>query len=271
LPELPEVETIKSQVQEILPLKITSVEYSAVSDSIVKTKDFDPTGLTLKNIERQGKVLRLYFSDDCRAISGLGMSGSWRISKTYITEKHTHVQFIGKSNGKKFYLGYIDPRRFGNIHFFSKENEKSWLKRLGPDVGSKDFNADYLWELRSTRPTKVLKSFMLDQGYFAGMGNYMASEVCARAFIRPTRKMAKLTRKDCENLIKATRSVLEDSIANNGTTFSGGYLDANGEKGEGVQNLLVFYQKHCGICNETEVKKINLGGRGTYFCPSCQK
>ncbi len=271
MPELPEVETIKNQVKDILPLKIESVEYSPFSRSIIKGQDFDPLGKTIKDVCRQGKVLRFLFSNQLRMISGLGMSGSWRISEKKIEVKHTHILFKGKKGKKTFYLGYVDPRRFGNIHFLTANNEEQWLKRLGPDVSSDNFNEEYLWSLRQQKPTKVLKPFLLDQQFFAGIGNYMASEICARAHVRPTRKMGKLTRKECQLLVEATRSVLEDSIKNNGTTFSGGYADAFGEKGEGVKNLVVFYQKNCGICQKTEVKKIILGNRGTYYCPHCQK
>ena len=272
IPELPEVETIKSQLSKFLPLEVEKVSFSSVSDSIVKEKDFIPKkGMTLKSVIRTGKVLRFFWSDDLRMISGLGMSGSWRISDTFIEVKHTHVQIEGTHNGKKVFLGYVDPRRFGNIHFLNIENETEWLKRLGPDVSSPDYTWEYIWSLVKKKPLKVLKPLMLEQNIFAGIGNYMASEICARAGIRPTRRMGKLTKADCKKLISATSSVLDDTITNGGTTFSGGYADAYGDKGEGVKNLVVFYQKVCGLCKETEVKKITLAGRGTYYCPKCQK
>lgn len=271
MPELPELETIKNQLQPTLPLKVDKVEFSPVSSSIVKDQDCELIGKTITSIERYGKVLRFYIDSDFRIISGLGMSGSWRLSKTKIQEKHTHIQISGLKGKTRWYLGYVDPRRFGTFHIFNLENEKEWLTRLGPDVSSPDFNFDYLWELRKSKPTKVLKPFLLEQKFFAGVGNYMASEICARAYVRPTRKMATLTKRECQALIDSTKSVLEDSIKNNGTTFSGGYSDANGDKGMGVQNLVVFYQKICGLCKETEVKKITLAQRGTYFCPKCQK
>ena len=72
-------------------------------------------------------------------------------------------------------------------------------------------------------------------------------------------------------IILATKSVLEGSIKSNGMTFSGGYADTKGEKGEGVQNLVVFYQKVCGLCKTNTIKKIVLAQRGTYYCPHCQK
>lgn len=270
-PELPEVETIKSQLSCVLPMDVQEVVLSKVASSIVKDQDFDISKFKIQKVERYGKVLRFFLDGERRIISGLGMSGSWRISKSPIDVKHTHVQFIGRNLEGPIYLGYIDPRRFGVMYFFSKDNEAQWLTRLGPDVSTADFNFEYLLHLKKIRPDKVIKPFMLEQNYFSGVGNYMASEICARAGIRPTRKMKSLKEIDLKNLIEATKKVLDQAINTGGTTFSGGYQDANGDKGEGVSNLVVFYQKICRLCNKTEVKKIVLATRGTYYCPSCQK
>lgn len=270
-PELPEVETIKNQVALELPMEVEEVLFSSVSDSIVKDRDFEVSKFKILKVERYGKVMRFFLDGDRRIISGLGMSGSWRISKSLIEVKHTHVQFVGRNKNGPLYLGYIDPRRFGNMHFLNLENEAKWLTRLGPDISTKDFNLDYLMSLKKKRPEKVIKPFLLEQNYFSGIGNYMASEICARAGIRPTRKMKTLSQKDLENLVSATRIVLDDSIRTGGTTFGGGYQDAFGDKGEGVTNLVVFYQKICGLCKKSEVKKITLATRGTYYCPHCQK
>ncbi|MDD0852098.1 hypothetical protein HBN50_03275 [Halobacteriovorax sp. GB3] len=271
MPELPEVETIKSQLNKVLPMKVKEVHFSNVSDSIVKDKDFSAKGKELLKVERKGKVLRFFFEDELRVISGLGMSGSWRISKEWIDVKHTHVQLVGENADGPLYLGYVDPRRFGNMHFLTEEHEANWLERLGPDVSSLEFTLEYLLKLKKERPMKVIKPFLLEQNFFSGVGNYMASEICARAGIRPTRKMKTLTKNDLSNLLQATKMVLDDSIETGGTTFSGGYADAYGEKGRGVTNLVVFYQKICGLCHKSEVKKITLAGRGTYYCPTCQR
>lgn len=271
MPELPEVETIKSQIEPKLPIKVEKVILSDVSDSIVKTKDYPLDSFTIEKIERQGKVLRFYLDGDRRIISGLGMSGSWRIAQQPIGEKHTHVIFSGTNCDGDIHLGYIDPRRFGVMHFFNLENEAEWLTRLGPDVSKPEFNLEYLLKLKKEKPNKVIKPFLLEQNFFAGVGNYMASEFCARAGIRPTRRMKTLSKTDLENLLKATKAVLDDTITTGGTTFSGGYQDAYGDKGEGVKNLVVFYQKVCGLCGEESVKKITLAQRGTYYCPHCQK
>lgn len=271
MPELPEVETIKNQIQKKLPIKISKVEKSQVSNSIIKQIDYPLKNLKIEKIKRIGKVLEFSFNDEQYLISGLGMSGSWRVSKEKINEKHTHIQFSGTNKNGKIYLGYIDPRRFGKSYFLTKSNKLKWLERLGADVSTKEFNLNYLLNLKKTKPEKIIKSFLLDQKYFAGVGNYMASEFCAHAGILPTRKMKSLSTNDLKKLLNAVEIVLKGSIEYGGTTFSGGYQDANGDKGEGVKNLRVFYQEYCQNCKVTKVKKITLAQRGTYFCPKCQK
>ncbi len=274
MPELPEVETIKNQIAPSLPMKVQAVEYSDVVNSILKDTEFDPVGRTLESIERKGKVLLLHFGKGDLAISGLGMSGGWRISKTKVEEKHTHIQFsLSSPKGKKvsLYLAYVDPRRFGNFHYFNSIGAAKWLTRLGADVSSADFSPEYIFEKCQRYPNKEIKPFMLEQNHFAGVGNYMASEICARAGILPTRKGKDITKSDAKQLYKATQSVLDDTIATGGTTFSGGYKDASGDAGEGVRHLVVFYQEICQMCGKTIVIKTTQKGRGTYHCPRCQR
>ena len=272
MPELPEVDTIKKQLSSYLPCKVDSVRYSEVSDSIVKDKSFSPQKKEILGIRRQGKVLIFDFEKDLKLISGLGMSGSWRISKERIKEKHTHIQFKTTGpDGVVTYFGYIDPRRFGNMHFLTLEESEKWLTRLGADVSSPEFTSEYIFKRCQRYPNKKLKAFLLEQNHFAGVGNYMASEICARARILPDRLACKVSKKDAERLLESTKILLDNTLDSGGTTFSGGYQDAFGEKGEGVKNLVVFYQDVCRMCNKTKVIKTTLLGRGTYHCPHCQK
>lgn len=199
------------------------------------------------------------------------MSGGWRISTEKILEKHTHLQFKCKNENGFIYLAYVDPRRFGRMHFVTPLGAQNLFSKLGPDPTSSDFNAKYILTILKKYPQRQIKPYLLDQKYFAGIGNYMSSEICVRAGIRPTRRAGKITRKETEKLKEAVDTVVSDSISNNGLTFSGGYVDANGEKGEGVKNLIVFHQKICGFCKKPSVKKIILAQRGTYYCPTCQK
>jgi len=271
MPELPEVETIKRQLEKYLPLQVTSWEKSNVSGSIIKEESFDPAQLQITSINRKGKMLYFEFTNHHTMFSHLGMSGSWQISTDKINKKHTHVQFICKNQSRKLFLAYIDPRRFGNIYFVNSEKRDFHLNKLGVDISSSSFTTEVLINLFKNFPLKQLKPFLLEQQYLSGVGNYMASEICARAGIRPTRRLHKIKKNEYLKILNACQSVLDDTLKTNGTTFSGGYQDAFGEKGEGLKNLVVFYQTTCGLCKNEQVKKITLAGRGTYYCPKCQK
>jgi len=272
MPELPEVETIRRQLHEVLPLKIESVEYSPVAESILKKKDrhCDPVGKTIVELKRTGKLLEFQLDNGDWIFSHLGMSGSWRIWKKEDARpeiKHTHVII----SGKNFWLGYVDPRRFGTMYYFTPELAAKYKKKLGVDIGSPDFTGDYVYSVLKKYPERAIKAFLLDQKYFSGCGNYIACEICALAGIRPTRKAGKITRAEADKIQQAARAVIEGQIKFQGLTFAGGYADAFGNNGGGLNNLVVFHQETCGLCKKTKVKKMVLAQRGTYYCPSCQQ
>jgi formamidopyrimidine-DNA glycosylase len=268
MPELPEVETIKSQLSNYLPFKINKVTFSKNSTNLIKKKDFKLATDTILKIERTGKFLLFYLENPNQfIISHLGMSGSWQITKTYPTAKHAHL--ILESD--EIFLSYVDPRRFGHLYFFNKKNFLEKLNSFPIDISNPDFSEDYVYEVFKSHPNKILKPFLLDQKYFSGIGNYIASEVCARAGLLPDRKVETLKKKDATNIKNAIDLVLSGAVKSSGTTFGGGYRDAFGEKGEGVNHLVVFYQETCQLCLKTKVIKTTMNGRGTYHCPKCQK
>ncbi len=266
MPELPEVKTIQSQLKQTLPFYIKKTTKSKVITSILHTKNPNLQNLEIKKISRHGKCLIFHFSNATFLISHLGMTGSWRISDKKLKVKHVHYIFHGENT----YLSYVDPRRFGHMYFFDSIELKTYLKRLGPDLLSKKMSADFIWEKIQKYPNREIKPFLLEQKFFAGSGNYIANEACARAKIHPSRKNSTLSQADARKIKIGFDSILKDSIKNKGVTFQGGYSDAFGEKGQGVQNLVVFHQQTCGMCKITEIKKITLKGRGTFYCPKCQ-
>ncbi len=272
MPELPEVETIKSQLSEFLPLEVQSISFSDKTSRLIKQSDFIPqTNEIIREFSRKGKFLIFKFDNpDHFIISHLGMSGSWRISPIKldaIEGKHAHVVIV---TNKKV-LSYIDPRRFGKIYFLNKLNFDKKMSESPMDISEPGFDAQHIHSIFKKFPNKTLKTFLLDQKYFSGVGNYIASEICARAKLVPTKLTGKLSQKDCLNIKAAIDLIILGAIKTQGTTFGGGYRDAFGEKGEGVQHLVVFHQDICQMCNKNKVIKSVLGGRGTYHCPKCQK
>jgi formamidopyrimidine-DNA glycosylase len=206
-------------------------------------------------------------------ISHLGMSGSWQMSNERLKEHHGHIEFVDHQNNNV--LTYIDPRRFGHFYIASKETFQKKLAEIPLDVGDASFDENVIAELFFRYPNKLLKPFLLDQKAFPGVGNYMASEICARSGISPTRLTGNISAEEILKIKQSIAVVISGAVETKGTTFSGGYRDANGSKGEGVKHLVVFYQEYCQMCEDkhmkTKVIKTQLGGRGTYHCPHCQK
>lgn len=267
MPELPEVETIKNQLSHYLPLKIDSVSTTPGLKQNILHTELNLKGKTLITIKRKGKMLDFIFDDGSHLLSHLGMTGTWLIGEEIKSGKHTHLTL----KGSKYTLAYDDPRRFGHMYYYNAEQAAEKLAELGMDLADPDFSLEYLTASIKRYPDRALKVTLLDQKMFAGSGNYIANEICARAGIRPTRKCKNVKKEEFPKLLEAIRMVLEPAIASGGTTFQGGYRDSTGEKGQGVQHLVVFYQKICQMCKKTAVKKIILAQRGTYYCPKCQK
>jgi formamidopyrimidine-DNA glycosylase len=271
MPELPEVETIKNQLNEKMPFQIKSCALSDVSDSIIHTKMDKLRGKTILEVKRKGKMLNILLSDNRHLLCHLGMTGGWRISDKKVTEKHTHLQFTGEYKGKKCYLAYVDPRRFGHMYLFNEIDAQKKLDELGVDLKDKKFTYEYFKNTLLKYPDRFVKVSLLDQSLFAGTGNYIANEICARGKVLPDRKVNTLKEKEIKNLFKSVSVVIDSATTTGGTTFQGGYADTTGSKGGGVQHLVVFYQKICQMCKKTDVTKITLGQRGTYYCSRCQK
>lgn len=267
MPELPEVETIKLQLSHYLPLKITSVSSTPELKQNILHTSLDLKGKTLTTIKRKGKLLDFIFDDGSHLLSHLSMTGTWLIGETIKTSKHTHLTLKGPS----YTLAYDDPRRFGHMYYYTAEEAEKKLAELGMDLADPEFTLDYLTHAIKRYPERALKVTLLDQKLFAGSGNYIANEICARAHILPTRKCKAIRKEEFPRILKAIKKVIGPALASGGTTFQGGYRDSTGEKGLGVQHLVVFYQKICQMCKKTPVKKIILAQRGTYYCPKCQK
>ncbi len=267
MPELPEVETIRLQLSHYLPFKIESLSSTPGLKQNILHTELPEVGLTITDIKRKGKMLDFVFDDGSHMLSHLGMTGTWLIGEEIKSGKHTHLTLKSKTHT----LAYDDPRRFGHMYFYDAVEASRKLAELGMDLADPDFDLKYLTAAIKKYPDRALKVHLLDQKLFAGSGNYIANEICARAKIRPTRKCGKVKKEEIPKILKAIHQVIGPALKSGGTTFQGGYRDSTGERGEGVQHLVVFYQKICQMCKKTPVKKIILAQRGTYYCPHCQK
>jgi formamidopyrimidine-DNA glycosylase len=197
------------------------------------------------------------------------MTGTWLVSTDAPTLKHSHLVLKGTNAQGQLYLTYNDPRRFGHLYHLNALEAQKKLNELGHDL-TQMTEVEVIEAIRRY-PERALKVTLLDQKLFAGSGNYIANEICARAGVRPTRRCGKIKREEYPKIFRAIGEVLNPALESGGTTFQGGYRDTTGEKGQGVNHLVVFYQKICRLCGKTPVKKITLAQRGTYYCPHCQR
>ena len=157
------------------------------------------------------------------------------------------------------------------MYLYDENLAQKKLSELGLDLLDKKFTLEYFQSSLKKYPHRAIKVSLLDQSLFAGTGNYIANEICAHGRVLPTRLVKSLGPKEMKQLYQGIFKVLNPTINSGGTTFAGGYRDTTGNKGNGVNHLVVFYQKTCQICKKTPVIKILLAQRGTYYCPKCQK
>jgi formamidopyrimidine-DNA glycosylase len=271
MPELPEVETIRSQLSTLLPFAVSKFSVTKELKKDVLHTQLNLTDRTFIAAHRKGKMLDFRLDDGSHLLSHLGMTGTWLITTTRPTNKHAHLIMEGMTPQGPRFLSYDDPRRFGHMYHLNASAAEVKLAELGPDLASTDFTEEFMIAALKKMKGRALKVALLDQKYFAGSGNYIANEICAHARIRPQRLCSKVKADEYPLIYAAIQKVISGAIASGGTTFQGGYRDTSGEKGLGVQNLVVFWQKTCQLCQKSAVKKIVLAQRGTYYCPQCQK
>jgi formamidopyrimidine-DNA glycosylase len=272
MPELPEVETVRRGLSELIgdQPKIEKIEVFQRQLRWPIPRGFSSRlkNKTLKQISRRGKYMLWHFGDEIM-LNHLGMTGSWREPDTGEKLKHDHVR-LTFSSGKV--LCYHDPRRFGSIDL-AKENkitEHPRLKSLGVEpLEANRFTSDYLFKVCKQRSVSI-KSVIMDQKVVVGVGNIYASEALFFAGIRPTKSAKQLSRPKLQLLVEAIQKVLQESIDFGGSTISD-YRQANGSIGSFQERFAVYDREgaSCRTCGN-EIKAKVISGRSTYFCPTCQ-
>lgn len=271
MPELPEVETVKNGLKtKVLHKKITNckVLYPGIiaypnKDKFIK----EITNQTINDIKRRGKFL-MFELDDYYLISHLRMEGKYFIKEPSASlNKHDHVIFI---LNEKEELRYNDTRKFGKMHLVKKDElSLTPISKLGLEPWDETLTVKYLKE--KLNKNIAIKTLLLDQSIIAGIGNIYADEILFLSKINPQTKGNKLKNNNLQAIIDNTKIVLEKSIALGGTTIHT-YASVDGITGRFQQELLVHGKKSlpCPIC-KTEILKIVVNGRGTYYCKKCQK
>lgn len=288
MPELPEVETIARELQQVMPhSRVTNVVVSLPKIVKLPTATFKRKILrsTIRRVLRRAKLLLIDCSSGWTIIIHLKMSGQliWR-SKTGrlrvgghpiphgvedLPNKYSHVIFT-TNRGTLF---FNDQRQFGFVKLIATNKLEQWLEEqgYGPEPLSPDFTLPVFEAILFRHRVKKMKPTLMDQTVIAGVGNIYADEALFYAKIRPTRRIKTLTRTERRQLWRGIRQVMTLSIKHKGTTADA-YRTANGQKGGMMPFLRVYGRANqpCKRCNGT-IKKITLAGRGTHFCPQCQR
>jgi formamidopyrimidine-DNA glycosylase len=285
MPELPEVETIRKDLcKSILNKKIVDVKVSKrsmVEGSVKKFMD-DLLSNQLVDIGRTGKLLIFKLKKGNRyllahmkmtgqlvyALSSKKTPGGHNFPKLdELPNKYSHI-IICFSDKSKLYFN--DMRQFGYMKVVSREE----LEKIKLNFGIEPLQSNFTWENFKTsikgKKTNI-KVFLLNQKNIAGIGNIYADEILFDAKIRPNRKIERISEKELRRIYVSAEKIIKKAIHKRGTTFSD-YVDGNGHKGNFTSYLKVYDREgeKCKRCRGN-IKKIRVGGRGTYFCPNCQK
>jgi formamidopyrimidine-DNA glycosylase len=273
LPELPEVETVRKTLENLVlnkTIEQITIRWPKMIKNPTEIDQFIDAlkGQTIKEIGRRGKFL-IFYTDVYALVSHLRMEGKYAVySKDEPFDKHTHVVFHFTDGTD---LRYKDVRKFGTMHLFKKgtEFEAPPLIDLGPEPFSEGFTLDYLIQ-KLQKTNRKIKPTLLDQKIVVGLGNIYVDEALFRAKIHPETIANVL---NIEQLLKLHQEIiktLSEAVQKGGSTIRS-YINSQGEIGMFQLELLVYGRKgeSCKDCGQ-DLEKTVVGGRGTHFCPNCQ-
>ncbi|PID69932.1 DNA-formamidopyrimidine glycosylase [bacterium DOLZORAL124_38_8] len=287
MPELPEVETVRAQIEpHIVRKKITKIVVNKPKLT-GNDEDFEKKliGESFTGIDRIGKLMifRLQKNSNEGLLAHLKMTGQFIFadadgqlaggghtiseSDLNLPTKHSHIIFYFE-DGSKLYFN--DMRQFGYIKFASNQKINKTINGYGIEPMTDNYTWENFKKLFTKNRRTNIKAFLLNQKIISGLGNIYVDEALFKAKIHPTRLVNTITEAEQKKLFPACESVMKEALNNGGTTFYS-FTRADGSKGNHSDYLLVFNRQGelCVDC-DTEIEKIKCAGRGTHFCPKCQ-
>jgi formamidopyrimidine-DNA glycosylase len=284
LPELPEVETIRRQLDPLVVGRTLGPAWAFPHPKF--TPALEVAGATVERLGRRGKFLLFGLDDDRELIVHLGMTGSLRVRPPEdpvdpyvrawwpLSDREGRTPVPGSEaacapaeRGGAEALEYRDVRRFGRLAVATGGVYAGTLAVQGPDALDGPLSADAFWRsLRASR--RAIKTQLLSQRPIAGVGNIYADEALWRARVHPARR--RITRAQAAALLAAVRAVMRESVHHGGTTLAD-YRDVAGRAGRNQQRLDVYGQAGlpCPRCG-TELRSRVLDARTATWCPACQ-
>jgi formamidopyrimidine-DNA glycosylase len=273
MPELPEVETVKKALsRKITGKKILNVESNF--EKIVASPDFKAfekniTGKTIESLSRRGKFLIVHLSGGKIMISHLRMTGHWLVGPKI--EKNKFMHLIFRLSGSQT-MAYSDIRKFGRIWLIDTKELGKFkpILKLGPEPLGTEFALEEFSRKLAKNRSRI-KAVLLNQQVVAGLGNIYVDEVLYEAGVRPIRPANRLRIIEKKKIFDAIRKIIAKAIQFRGTTVVN-FTTPEGKGGDFQKQLKVYGKKgkKCPRC-QGEIKRIVVAGRGTHYCPVCQK
>jgi formamidopyrimidine-DNA glycosylase len=292
MPELPEVQTVVSDLQKILPgKKITGIwvgwsKLIKIPKTVTLFKK-ELIGKKFLSTQRVGKNVLISLSDNTTLLIHQKMTGhmlygkwsqkgsNWESMEEGPHKEDPYNRFIRLifflSNGK--HLALCDMRKFAKVLIWptDKLSELKDINKLGPDPTNKSFDYKKFKDVLTNKKGKV-KFVLMDQNVIAGIGNIYADEILWTAGVHPFKEVKKLTEIELKKIFKAIKPILQKSIKARGTSSSD-FRDASGKKGS-FQKFLKVYQKKGEKCAKKDggiIERVKSNGRSSHFCPVHQK
>lgn len=273
MPELPEIETIKSviepQIKGLTIEKITVNRPEVIAQPSSAEFCKAVTGQAISSMARRGKFLIIHLTNESRIILHLRMTGCLLVTpRDYPMEKHTHIVMRLKNETE---LRFSDTRRFGRFWLIQNGEEDiySGISKLGLEPLSAECNAEYL-QSRFGKRKKAIKECLLDQSVIAGIGNIYSDEILFRARISPVRPANSLAAEEWLCLAAEIPECLSYFIEKNRITPEN-YLQTKGQDYRNTPFLQVYGHngEPCPNCGNTLCRTV-IGGRSSVYCPDCQ-
>lgn len=287
MPELPEVETVRRGLHElIIGRRVTAVDHDVAKSFPNAESDVKKflIGSAITDIRRRAKVLLIDLSTDYTLVIHLKMTGQlvFRASNLAFGAGHPNDSLIGVLPDKstRVVLTFTDGSRL----FFNDQRKFGWMrlmptievsnidfmKKVGPEPLETDFTEEQFASRFTRRAKSSIKAALLDQSVVAGVGNIYADESLWGAKIHPQRLVNSLTKNEFKKLYSELRTVMNLAIEKGGSTDRN-YVNAEGKKGSYIDFARVFRREGqlCPRCHSTIVK-MRVAGRGTHVCLGCQ-
>lgn len=274
MPELPEVETVCRRLRPFVTGK-TIQTVDILDEKIIRGHEAGVweqqlNGEKIVDVERRGKFI-LFKLTNGYLVSHLRMEGKFFPHDSIeVPAKHTHVVFTFTDGST---LHYNDVRKFGTMELRTMEAVHSTppLSLLAYEPFDERVTGEALHRRLQRMKSRAIKTALLDQSVFVGLGNIYVDETLFRSGVHPTRTAASLSLSEVESVRAEAIAVLSEAIERGGSTIRS-YTNPDGATGTFQERLYVYGQtgEPCRQCGHP-IEKIKLGGRGTHYCPHCQR